>query len=286
MEDIPWPFIGREALADRLVSDHALRQRYSALYPGVYVPLDTELTPSVRAKAAWLWSRRRGMLAGLSAAAIHGAKWLPQSAPAELIHTNRRAPQGISLWSDTLRPDEWCTVYGLPVTTPARTAFDIGRRTTQNLAVERLDAMMNATGVSAADIEMLVRQHRGARGLMRLAHILDLVDGGAESPWETRTRLIVVRAGFPAPQTQLVVRNRFGDFVARLDMGWKDRKLGIEFDGAQHWTDARQRTRDIDRAAELANEDWRIIRVSADMVRNRAGTIVARVNEAFRSAAA
>jgi very-short-patch-repair endonuclease len=222
-------------------------------------------------------------LAGISAAAIHGTKWLPQDIPAQLIHTNRRAPQGISLWSDTLGSGEWEIADGLPVTIPARTAFDIGRRTGIDLAVERLDALMNATGIAVADIETIAARHRGARGLSQLAKVLSFVDGGAESLWETRTRLIVVRAGLPTPQTQLVVRNRFGDFIARLDMGWKNRKVGIEFDGAQHWTSAAQRTRDIDRATELADEGWRVVRVSSDMVRHRVGTIVSRVAEAFRT---
>ncbi|OAT70273.1 hypothetical protein AWB85_02575 [Mycobacteroides immunogenum] len=285
MGDVPWPVIRAEALANRVVTGYALRQ-LNALYPGIYVPADAELTPHKRAEAAWLWSKRRGIVAGISAAALHGAKWLPQDGPAELIHTNRRAPRGISLWSDNLSIGEQTVVDGLPVTTPARTAYDIGRRTSVDLAVERLDALMNATGLSVADIVTVVTDHRGARGLNRLIQVLDLVDGGAESPWETRTRLIVVRAGFPIPQTQLVVRNRFGDFVARLDMGWEDHKVGIEFDGAQHWTSAHQRTRDIDRATELADEGWRIIRVSSDMVRHRAGTIVARVAEAFTALAA
>ncbi|TEA08698.1 DUF559 domain-containing protein [Mycobacteroides salmoniphilum] len=285
MGDIPWPFIRDEALTNHLVTGYALRG-FTALYPAVYVPTGAEVTPLKRAEAAWLWSRRQGVLAGISAAAVHGTKWLPQYGPAELIHTNRLTPQGISVWSDRLHRDEQTVINELPVTTPARTAFDIGRRTTVDLAVERLDALMNATGTSVADIETVVARHRGVRGLTRLSHVLDLVDGGAESPWETRTRLIVVRAGFTAPQTQLVVRNRFGDFVARLDMGWKDHKVGIEFDGAQHWTDACQRSRDIDRAKELADEGWRIVRVSSDMVRHRAGTIIARVAEAFTALAA
>ncbi|WP_254355366.1 endonuclease domain-containing protein, partial [Mycobacteroides abscessus] len=189
-------------------------------------------------------------------------------------------------WSDSLPEGERMFVDGLPVTTPARTAFDIGRRTPVDLAVQHLDALMNATRLSRTDIETVATHHRGARGLHHLANVLGLVDGGAESPWETRTRLLVVRAGFPAPQTQLVVRNRFGDFVARLDMGWPDHKVGIEFDGAQHWTSAQQRTRDIDRATELVDEGWRIIRVSSDMVRHRSGTILARVAEAFVAARA
>ncbi|EIU36924.1 hypothetical protein MA6G0125S_4373 [Mycobacteroides abscessus 6G-0125-S] len=268
-----------------MVTGYALRQ-FTALYPGIYAPTDAQITPRKRAEAAWLWSRRKGTIAGISAAALHGTKWLPQQGPVVLIHTNRRAPRGITLWSDSLPEGERMFVDGLPVTTPARTAFDIGRRTPVDLAVQHLDALMNATRLSRTDIETVATHHRGARGLHHLANVLGLVDGGAESPWETRTRLLVVRAGFPAPQTQLVVRNRFGDFVARLDMGWPDHKVGIEFDGAQHWTSAQQRTRDIDRATELVDEGWRIIRVSSDMVRHRSGTILARVAEAFVAARA
>lgn len=285
MGETPWPFIRDEALTSRLVTGYALR-RFTALYPAVYVPAGADITALKRAEAAWLWSRRRGVLAGVSAAAVHGAKWLPHDGPAELIHTNRRAPAGISVWSDHLVPEERMVVDGLPVTTAARTAFDIGRRTTLDTAVERIDALMNATGLSVCEIRAVAARHRGVRGLGRLAEVLHLADGGAESPWETRTRLIVVRAGLPTPETQLVIRNRFGDFIARLDMGWRDRKVGVEFDGAQHWTDARQRTRDIDRAAELADEGWHIIRATSEMVSRRAGTIVARVAEAFNTARA
>lgn len=275
------PFIGREALATGTVTDHALRRRFRAIYPGVYLPNDATITPLLRAEAAWLWSRRRGVIAGMSAAAAHGAKWIPDGTPAELIHTNRRAPQMLSLHSDTLTFSESMTVHGLAVTTPARTAYDIGRRSGLRLGVERLDALMNATGVDVDDIQDVADAHRGARGIVRLREILRLADGGAESPWETRTRLIVVAAGLPRLETQLSVEDQFGDFIARLDMGWREHKVGLEFDGAQHWNDARQRARDIDRAAELAEAGWTIVRVSADLVRFRPATIVSRVADAL-----
>jgi very-short-patch-repair endonuclease len=56
--------------------------------------------------------------------------------------------------------------------------------------------------------------------------------------------------------------------------------VGVEFDGAQHWTDAAQRSRDIDRLAELEALGWTIVRVSAEMLRGRPGTVVARVRAA------
>ena len=53
------------------------------------------LTPRERAQAAWLWSRRRAVIAGNSAAALLGAKWVDPALDAELIHDNRHPPAGI-----------------------------------------------------------------------------------------------------------------------------------------------------------------------------------------------
>ena len=109
------------------------------------------------------------------------------------------------------------------------------------------------------------------------------MDGGAESPQESRTRLLVVRSGLRKPETQIVVRDRFGYPFARIDMGWVEWKVGVEFDGAQHWTDPAQRTADIDRYAELAARRWIIIRVSSDLLRYRPAVVVARICHALRA---
>jgi hypothetical protein len=112
--------------------------------------------------------------------------------------------------------------------------------------------------------------------------VLALVDAGAESPQETRLRLVLVDAGLPPPATQFEVwDSRY--FIARLDMAWPQWRVGVEYDGAQHWTDPRQRARDIDRIAELEALGWRIVRVSADMLRYRQPIVVARVQAAIEA---
>ena len=137
------------------------------------------------------------------------------------------------------------------MTTPARTAFDLGRRKGLTAAVIRLDALMHATELKPGDVELLVDRHRGARGLVQLRQALPMGDGGAESPYETKTRLVLIGGGLPRPHTQIEVLNDWGAVMARIDMGWEEWKVGVEFDGAQHWTDPAQRTHDIDRLAEL-----------------------------------
>lgn len=190
------------------------------------------------------------------------------------------------LHNDALAPDEVLNLRGLPVTTAARTAFDLGRRKGLTLAVIRLDALMRATELKAVDMTSVIARHRGARGLVQLRKAIGLADGGAESPQETRTRLVLAKAGLQPERTQIDVFDAFGYHVGRIDMGWETWNVGVEYDGAQHWTNPAQRTRDIDRQAELENLGWRIVRVSADMLRNRPNTIVARTGQALRAAGA
>lgn len=284
MEILDWPFRGTDALAAGVVTRHRLRTDFEMVHRNVYIRRGQKLTPVTRAVAAWLWSGRTATVAGLSAAALHRTAWIDDWLPAELNRPSRDKARGIILRSDTLDDDETCVRDGIRMTTPARTAFDLGRRKGFTAAAIRLDALMHATEVKAADVELLADRHRGARGLVQLRRVLHLADGGAESPYETKTRLVLVGGGLQRPQTQIEVLNEWGAVMARIDMGWEEWKVGVEFDGAQHWTDPAQRSRDIDRLAELEARGWAIIRVSADMLRRRPHVVVARVHRALLAA--
>ena len=93
-----------------------------------------------------------------------------------------------------------------------------------------------------------------------------------------------MRSGLPKPKTQIVVLDGFGYPFARIGMGYRECKVGIEFDGAQHWTDPARRTADIDRYAELAASDWVIKRLSSDLLRYRYEVAVTRVYAALQAA--
>jgi hypothetical protein len=284
MKPLEWPFRGTEALAAGIVTPHQLRTDFEPVHRNVYVRRGTKLTPVTRAIAAWLWSGRSATLAGLSAAALHRTAWIDDWLPAELNRRSRDKARGIVLHSDSLDEDETCVRDGISLTTPARTAFDLGRRKGLIAAVIRLDALMHSTELKPPDVELLADRHRGVRGLVQLRQALLMSDGGAESPCETKTRLALLGGGLPRPHTQIEVLNGWGAVIARIDMGWDEWKVGVEFDGAQHWTDPVQRTRDIDRLAELQDRGWTIIRVSADMLRYRPDVVVARSRTALLAA--
>jgi hypothetical protein len=114
MTDLPWPFVGAEALAERAIPERAMRTLYETVYPGVYVPWGVKPSARHRAEAAWLWSRRRGVVAGQSAAAMLGVKWVDASGPAELIHDNRKPPPKIIVRSETLATGEVLVIDAPP----------------------------------------------------------------------------------------------------------------------------------------------------------------------------
>jgi hypothetical protein len=280
-DELHWPLRGWEAVEAGLLSVRQLRRFYVPAYPGVHIPRGAELSAAQRARAAWLWSRRSGVLAGLSAAATLGAKWIEPGLAAELIHTNRRAPPMLTVHTDGLENGETRCVDGMLVTSAARTAFDIGRRLELVAGVQRVDALMNAVAVLVSDIESVAAVHPGVRGLTRLRRTLDLVDGGAESPYESLTRLLFVRAGFPRPETQIPVFDDDGVLVAVIDMGWRDYLVGVDFDGAHHWTDPRQRRRDAERYTRLPELGWTDYRVTSSMVHHASRSILDRVGGAL-----
>ncbi|MCG5432490.1 hypothetical protein LV457_09325 [Mycobacterium sp. MYCO198283] len=271
-------FIGSEAIAAGRLTRHELSRWYRPVFRGVYLP--TSAVPMLRDRttAAWLATDRRGVIAGVAASALHGASWVDDDHPIEVIDTHRRPQRGLTIRNESLADDEVTRVAGLPVTTRARTAFDLGRHLPRDSAIGRLDALKRASAYDDRRVEELLRRYSGLRGTRQLRELLPLVDKDAASPPESRVRLLLIDAGLPAPQTQILVVHR-SRLVAMLDMGWEALKIAVEYDGDHHRTDRRQYARDVRRYAELERRGWIVIRVLAG---DKPADILRRVVDAFR----
>ncbi|HZA12326.1 hypothetical protein [Mycobacterium sp.] len=272
------PFLGSEAVAAGTVPESALRNRYTRVFRDVFVTPGTEMTPLVRAQAGWLWSRRQGVIAGFTASAVHGAKWVDAAKPVELIHTNRHRLPGLQVWGDRLAPDEIEVIAGMPVTTPQRTAIDLASWYPLDTAVAAIDSLARATELKVADVELLAQRYPGRRGIRRARTALELMDPGAESPWETWLRMLLLQAGLPRPQTQILVCDDRGVPIARLDMGWEEIRVAAEYDGDHHRTARLQFSNDIHRLEMLSSLGWIVIRVTA---KDRPADILRRVRAAI-----
>ena len=106
-----------------------------------------------------------------------------------------------------IRPDEWVTTdFGVKVATPLRTACNMAMTHPIDRAVAVLEGFLRAELVTYQELIDAVAPLRGRRGVRTLRLALKLVDQNSESPGETTTRLRLLAAGLPSPESQITVR--------------------------------------------------------------------------------
>ena len=265
------PFRGRPAVDAGDTTRGRLRgHRFDKLGPDLYVVAGSELDVRTRVLALHEWTRGTGVVAGPLAALAYGAE-CPWD-DAELVqHGQHRRPSmpGVRVRSDRLCDDEIGERWGIPLTTPLRTAFDLARRAPLDDAVAAVDALAFRCRFGADELRPLVERHPRRRGVVRARVVLTLMDGRSQSPMETRMRLRFLRTDLPSPVPQhrvFLPDGRWRD----LDLAWPKvppgrRPLALEYDGDEHRTIAGQ-NRDRIRDGELDDVGWDTIRVSSVMV--------------------
>ena len=107
--------------------------------------------------------------------------------------------------------------------------------------------------------------HRGRKGVARLSRVIELVDPRAESPMESRLRLILVLGGLPRPISQPTLHDAAGRFLARPDLYYPQARLVVEFDGAIHAAPTRL-AQDHRRQNRLLSNGFTILRFTGSDV--------------------
>ncbi|MBU9766588.1 hypothetical protein FR943_22445 [Mycobacterium sp. TNTM28] len=277
----PSPFLGREAVRAGLLTTHELETKYRAVYRNVYLDNEVALTPLLRARAAWLFAGPDAVLSGVSAAAVHGTKWLNADAPAEIVRANRHAPKGLRVHSYALAPEDVMQREGMRITTAARTAFDLGRLLPHEEAVPIIDALMNKTLLDPEDVWALRRANSGVRGVDRLRSALAVADGASQTPLETRTRLALRYIGIPGLETGIRFYDVCGMMCNRVPMGWPRWQLAIECDEEEDTPGYRERVHK--QTAELEWFGWSVVWATKAMVSGRS-ELVPRVRQKLLAA--
>ena len=155
-----------------------------------------------------------------------------------------------------LRPEDVVELHGLRLTTPIRTACDLGRNRWQERSLAALDQMLRLEAFSKEELLGGVARFRGMRWVTCLRLMAPLADGRAESPPESVLRLRWIEAHLPTPVPQLEVWNG-ADFLARLDLANEEMRFGAEYDGAEWHSSDEQRASDRRRRAAVEELcDW------------------------------
>jgi very-short-patch-repair endonuclease len=275
------PFRGSAAVATGLLTPGVLRgPRFRRLFPDVYVRADAELDLALRARAASLLADGRGVIGGYAAAELLDASCGPEDAPVDLVLPGGayRGHPGLVVHRGLLGADEITMVDGVAVTAPVRTAYDLAREPPLVEAVVALDALSHRCRFAPDAVLDLRRRHLGARGSVQLPQAVGLANPLAESPMESRVRVVIVLDGLPVP----VLQHPVGPFL--LDLAYPGIRLAIEYDGEAHREQVRA-MRDLDRQAYLSAAGWKVLRFTAAQVLRRPRWVAARIREELVMAA-
>lgn len=270
------PFLGSVARADGRVTAYGLRARGLRLFPDVYASAESPVAPAELVRAAVLWAPPDGLACGMAAALLHGERWYAAEVVGRQLDVyttgTPRAPAGIRLrrLRQPLPPEQTIVLHGVRTTSAARTAIDVARwDADDDRAIAKIDAVCNRSRTAVDTVRALAFDLRGAHGLQRVRRLLRSCDGRADSPPETRLRLLIGRSELPDPDLQLVIRNEFGVRIAKADLAYEREKVAIFYDGAGH-RDKSTWEHDARVNAELAELGWAVIRVTGQMLRNPA----------------
>ncbi|CUR60607.1 conserved hypothetical protein [metagenome] len=264
------PFTARQALQAGLsrtrlraaLQDHLIVR----LLRGVYLRADVEPTELVRAQAAALVTGPHMVVCDRTAAWIHGVRtfdyWeLDVVVPLELYALRRHEPtrrSGCDGGTRDLQPEDWFELGGVRITTPARTAMDLGCKLSRRRALAAMDALMRGHAFTELELRRMLPRYHRRRGVVQLRQLVPLVDPRAESPSESWTRLEIIDNGLPAPTPQYWVLVD-GVPTYRLDLAYPHARIAIEYDGVEFHSDADARANDEERRAWLRAHGWTVI---------------------------
>jgi very-short-patch-repair endonuclease len=264
------PFRGSVAVASGELSRGVLRgPRFRRLFPDVYVAADVPLDHATWCRAAVLYAGHDAVVSGLSALLLYGIDQRPLRDSTIEVSAQRRSVAStdppIALVRTSVHDADALVRAGVRLTSPTRTAYDLACRLPRVSAISAIDAMTHLHFATIDEIRRYALGRPAGPGCTQVAAVLAQVEPDTESPMESRTRMLLVDGGLPRPEAQVEVYDDLGEFVARLDLGYRHLKVGLEYEGDRHRSKDVFR-RDIARGNALRDAGWLIVRVTADDV--------------------
>lgn len=276
------PFSRADARAAGIPLSTLLGPRYHKVIYDRYVLASEPITTRLRAEAAVRASAPRTYVSHYTAAELWGGV-VPRvpdvhiSGPDE-THRCRRG-QVKAHTSDGKPPPTYH--QGLPISTPAQTFLDLAGLGLTLLSLVVLgDSLVKAGRLTPEQLVEAAAEASG-RGVKPARRAAAYVRRGVDSAMETRLRMLLVLAGLPEPEVNVILRRDDGSWLVRLDLYYVAYRLLVEYDGRQHAEDTRQWRRDIIRRETLDSMNIRLLIVTKEDLYNHPEQVLVRVRDAL-----
>jgi very-short-patch-repair endonuclease len=256
------------------IDDRVKKGRWRVLYRGVYL-LGPTTTAHSWDMAAVLACDPDAFLSHHSAGWLYGA--LPYLPKPRLRHVTvagrnpgRRRDIAIHRVA-SFDAGEVTRRFGIPVTSPARTILDLACELDEGNLEQAIAECFARNEVSRSKLILQLKLRPGHRGTARVKARLGLTPALTRSRAERRLLTAIRRAGLPEPKVNV----RLGAW--EVDLLWHEHGLAVEVDGYSSHSSRRAFDRDYRKTAELEDAGYRVLRFSADQVRDEIDVVIARI---------
>jgi very-short-patch-repair endonuclease/predicted transcriptional regulator of viral defense system len=244
-------------LGARTVGRRIEAGRLHPLHGGVYAFGRERVSVHGEWMAAVLACGVGALLSHRSAAALWGLIQ-PGSSPAEVTAATGRQRRGIAVHEGGISDADRTEVRGIPVTTVARTLFDLAEIIDEARLARAFEEADRLGLLRMQEVEAVCARGYGRRALRPVRHLIDeaWLPATTRSALEDRVLTLCREHDLPTPATNVTVLGH------EVDAFWPRQKLVIEADG---WTFHRHRAafeRDRARDAAMQAEGYRVIRLT------------------------
>ena len=275
------PFTVAEARAANLSRGRLRSSDLASAGRLLYLPAgrDFELSAMARALSAatpgaWISHVTAAILLGL---------WLPPwlqdsrdlhlSKPRALPQVRRAGVVGHTVLAYQDETMDW---QGIRISTASRTWLDLCRRLPMEHVVAMGDQLVRQPydglelrtkpWATVQELREMLKRHPKMQGIVKARAAVELIRVGADSAPETFLRLALVDAGLPEPELQVRV-DAGNPHSPAADLGYRRRRIGIQYDGGHHLT-REQQSRDNRRDACFHSAGWQYFKFNADDLAN------------------
>jgi hypothetical protein len=258
---------GREAGISRQRLRHLVKQRQvRRVMRGVYQSTAATDTIENRARAASLVMPPFAVVCDRTAAWIHGIdtvryRELEMLPPLDVVVLRHSRRMDRSEWRNgerDLASGDVMRIGDIRVTTPLRTALDLGCKLSRTDALAAVDQFMRVHGLSHDDLAQELPRYFRRRGVVQLRAIVAVADPRSEAPSESWIRMIIIDAGLPPPELQYSVVVD-GAERYRLDLAYPKHRICVEYDGVEFHTSPQDREADRVRREWLRAAGWTVV---------------------------
>lgn len=234
------------------------------LVRGVFVAAHLEETLELRARAVAKVVRADQVVTDRTAAWLHGVDThvyaehdsMPRVETCALRWHAPTKLTGVDGRTRDLTPQDVMVIDGVRVTTPLRTALDLGCCLRRREAFAAMVLLAALHGLTESDLERSLGRYRRRRGVIQLRSLVGLVDPRIESAREAWVFLAIADAGLPLPEPQVWIEID-GVPTYRLDFAYRRARVVVEYDGEE--AHEGREAEDEERRAWLRRHGWTVI---------------------------